>query len=247
MQIETNFIEDIREGLAHELQQLGHPPPASAGNSYDSAHQMFLDHAHAMARRISAAPREVRVSRELIALEPSLPAAIRGGLMTTAFELRHGADVSPRLSRGVKKLRGRDDLLVDWGIHHLHLGGTLDSDGFVARNDEVLFVMVRPQTAYLITVRGHGSWADDDLVEIIHANWPQEISRYRYDALRLHRRLAPTERQLTRRGGVNVGSQLLGTLPSQNHSPPGSCRRVTVISCPISPSSVQSSRPETSA
>jgi hypothetical protein len=36
-----------------------------------------------------------------------------------------------------------------------------------------------------------------------------------------------------------VGSQVLWTLVSQNHSTPSSCRRMTAINCPISPSSVQ--------
>ena len=44
-----------------------------------------------------------------------------------------------------------------------------------------------------------------------------------------------------------VGSHEDGTLVSQEHSPLGSCRRMTLISCPIPPSSVQRWWRETSA
>ena len=49
------------------------------------------------------------------------------------------------------------------------------------------------------------------------------------------------------RANKTVGSHEDGTLVSQEHSPLGSCRRMTLISCPIPPSSVQRWWRETSA
>ena len=36
-------------------------------------------------------------------------------------------------------------------------------------------MQVRPDDVYLIDVRGPGAWTDADLVEIVHANWPDAI------------------------------------------------------------------------
>jgi hypothetical protein len=69
-------------------------------------------------------------------------------------------------------------LLYDWGIHHIHFapGGTKD----------LLFACISPDTAYFITIMDHekegGSiiWANSDLIEIIHNNWPEILVPYRY-------------------------------------------------------------------
>ena len=208
MQIDTNFLGDIREGVAHELQQLGYSTRAPTGNAYSDAHRMYMDHTHAMTRRVRPMPRMVQLSRELIAREPKLSAVIRGGLVMTAYELLHGHDVSPRLSRRVKKRDAKDDLLSDWGIHHLHLENKIEPDGYVKRNDDVLFVMVRQNAAFLIDIRDHTSWADDALVEIIHANWPDLIARYRYNAVRLQYRLTSNERYKARLKGMMSAIQV---------------------------------------
>jgi hypothetical protein len=55
------------------------------------------------------------------------------------------------------------------------------------------------------------------------------------------RRRAPTAEEIAAaaESASSVGSQLLWTLPSQNHSPPVSCGRMTVDQMPIPPSAVQ--------
>ena len=75
-------------------------------------------------------------------------------------------------------------MLNDWGIHHLHLGSNVEGDGFTERTDDVLFLMVREDDAYLLDVRPHGAWADDDFIEIVHTNWPSAIEEFRLSGIR---------------------------------------------------------------
>lgn len=68
-------------------------------------------------------------------------------------------------------------MLNDWGIYHLHLGTTIQSDGFVEQdNDELLFARITPTKFYLINVMKHGDWERKLIVEILHSNWPETIN-----------------------------------------------------------------------
>ncbi len=119
-------------------------------------------------------------------------------------------DLTPRLSRGLKVRQYNDKMLHDWGIYHLHLGAALEGDGFMERSGNLLFVMCRPDDLYLLDVRPHrhdgaGVWVDDDLVDIIHSNWPEAIARFRFDALRSAHALTREQRALLRSKNGNAG------------------------------------------
>ncbi len=179
MNIEMNFVEDLRAMYAARLQAFGYSLPATTGDLDQDTLRICVDHWNAVARRIAARPRTVHWSRELTANEPSLPSDIRTGLAATAQELRDGTDVMPRLSKKVRDRSYNDAMLHDWAIHHLHLGAAVRPNGLQQRTGDVLFVMVRDDDAYLVDVRDHDSFADDQLVEIIHSNWPETIRGFR--------------------------------------------------------------------
>jgi gentisate 1,2-dioxygenase len=80
----------------------------------------------------------------------------------------------------------------------------LEGTGQVLLDDRV--IAVRPGDTILVP-----RWA-------LHQTQNLGVSEMRFPAV--------TDFNLTR-----VGSQLLWTLPSQNHSPPGSCCRMTLDSC----------------
>lgn len=202
-----NFITDVYALLVQRLRGLGYAPRALTGVPYADAHGAYIDLANAKARRIAAQARRVRLSTELVAREPCLSSDTRDGLLSLAYDLAFGRDVTSKLSRGVKKRGGKDELLWDWDIHHLHLGARLEKDGFVERTGDLLFVLVRPATAYLIDVRPHGAWADDELVEIIHRNWPHEISRFKFALTRSSGTITPGQRQHARMRGMNAPIQ----------------------------------------
>lgn len=47
-------------------------------------------------------------------------------------------DLTPYLSTKIKSIDDNDLLLNDWGIHHLHLGANIKSDGFAERTGALL-------------------------------------------------------------------------------------------------------------
>jgi hypothetical protein len=104
-------------------------------------------------------------------------------------DIEQGNDLTRYLSRRVltgfelppssarKRLNRRphlDLLLNEWRIHHLHLTTTVEADGFVERDDPLLFAMFMPSEAYLLDIATHDSFADDQLVKIAVSNWPSD-------------------------------------------------------------------------
>ena len=125
-------------------------------------------------RLVFTVPRTVAFSREFTC-SPEL----QSGLDAIVQKLEQGIDIKPHLSRSILQPEYNDALLNDWGIHHLHLGTVIDASGFVERTGPVLFARFDTTHAYLIDVMVHGSWTRQDLVRILHRNWPDSISRYR--------------------------------------------------------------------
>ena len=92
--------------------------------------------------------------------------------------VREGGDLAPYLSKKIRDLEYNDDLLNDWGIHHLHLGTRIEKDGFVNRTGPVLHCRFENDIAYFIDVLPHGSWTLQRLVTIMHENWPESLSQF---------------------------------------------------------------------
>lgn len=67
--------------------------------------------------------------------------------------------------------------------------------------------MLRTNDAYLLDIRAHGAWADEDLVEIVHSNWPETIARYSIKGISVHHTLTTLERQHLRSKNGNAGVQ----------------------------------------
>lgn len=113
----------------------------------------------------------------------SCPSDLATGLAEVERKIRYGEDLSPHLSRLMRNPSFDDPLLNDWGIHHAHLGTTIDSDGFVVRTGPVLFARFDNTIAYLIDVLAHGSWSLQRLVKELHDNWPTSIKHFRLNGV----------------------------------------------------------------
>ena len=99
--------------------------------------------------------------------------------------IKGGDDLKPFLSRSVKVALDRrkgtphhlrkdlDLLLAEWGVHHLHLSMVIQGDGFAKRTRDLLFVVLRPDDAYLIGIFPHGSWTKRSVAERAARNWPK--------------------------------------------------------------------------
>ncbi len=128
---------------------------------------------NAFGRHLEVKPREVRISPSL-----KVPHELEEGLARLVRKFEVGENVNPHLSKAIKNAGDRnyhDALLNDWGIHHLHLG--VETGSFIARTGPLLFAMVRDEAVYMIAVKKHGAWADRDLVEVVHQNWPELLPR----------------------------------------------------------------------
>ena len=146
-------------------------------------------------RRIVPIPREVYFSEEihnsLGSLRRKADMEQRGKTAeawTALFLIRHllteGKDVNGFLSKRIDSATGkrsRDELLWDFGMHHLHLSRALELSGdFVKRSDYLLFAIITQEHAYFVDVRPHRDpqklgWVRQELLKIVHLNWPELI------------------------------------------------------------------------
>ncbi|WP_318617634.1 hypothetical protein [Sporosarcina sp. YIM B06819] len=166
-EVKMDFYRDWISHLRKILEQAGYIP---ATNQEDVSTQYF----NLLRRLIPVVPRKV-----LIAKEFQCPHELQSGLNIIKEKIEQGIDLRPHLSRLIADLTYDDDLLNDWDIHHLHLGTILEADGFVERDDLLLFVRFDEHNAYFINVMGHRSWTNQDMIRIIHRNWPESIERFR--------------------------------------------------------------------
>jgi hypothetical protein len=68
-------------------------------------------------------------------------------------------------------------MLNDWGVHHLHLG-TQIKNGFVERAGPLLFARITDEYFYAIDVYDHHSWTNSEIVDTVHRNWPESVTRW---------------------------------------------------------------------
>ena len=171
----ADFLGDWRDNMALHLDSLGYTVPAT-----DDAEKVFFKLRSVERRTVSIKPRAVFVSREF-----TCPSELVSGLEDLKRKVRAGDDVKPHLSKGIFNADYEDALLTDWGVLHFHLGQNPHKSitGLVERTGPVLFALVTDDAFYLIDVKGHGSWANKDLVEIVHRNWPHLIARFKLNGV----------------------------------------------------------------
>ena len=167
----SNFLEDVRQDSEVTLARDGVALPPGA-----DAHLALIEVFHFKRRILRPMPRNVVWSRELQAR--ALSDDHRLAVERIARELEKGVCTKPRMTKSVRVPGYNDGLLSDWGIHHLHIGEKLGRDGFIERGGPLLFVFVVQATAYLIDLLDHGSFEDEELIEILHGNWPRVMASW---------------------------------------------------------------------
>ncbi len=166
--VEANFYSDWVAERRQEIGQLGYQ--VSSRPDEEVVH-IYLN---LQKRLVEPKPRQVHRSREF-----QCPAELQQGLSFVEAAIQRGDDLTPHLSKLIKRVDYDDPLLNHWGIHHLHLGTHIDPDQFVERTGPLLFAMFNSECAFLINVYSHGAWAMQDMVRILHDNWPAIIEPYR--------------------------------------------------------------------
>lgn len=130
----------------------------------------------AQRRRIAPTPRVIKIADDF-----SCPPEHQAGWEALREEVHRGDNINPHLSKRHASLLNPDGLLAEWGVHHFHLGVTRDlkDPAYVARTRQLLYALVTDQTFFAINVYTHQSFEDTGILESIHRNWPETISRYR--------------------------------------------------------------------
>ncbi len=131
-------------------------------------------------KKIKPQKRKVWFSNEF-----SCQADFQNGLKILVHKFEIGDDVSLNLSKDAHCASEFDALLYDWGIYHFHLGETIDrKTGRITRTGPILFAKVDDRNVYCIDVYFHGKgvaspWSKQEMVKILHNNWPETIKKYR--------------------------------------------------------------------
>ena len=172
-------------------------------------------------RRIVPIPRQVLFSKEICDSLGNLTRETKATLRKTpaeawgsVFLIRHllaeGKSVNGFLSKSIDSATGkrsRDGLLWDFGLHHFHLSKQVDASGFVKRSDYLLFAIITQENAYFVDVRPHDDpenlgWVRQDLLRIVHSNWPELIERQVLRGVKGNR-LTDEQKKELRRKNIN--------------------------------------------
>lgn len=158
---------------------------------------------NAAQRRITATPRQILVSDDF-----HCPAEHLQGWEKIKRSVIEGKDLNPHLSKFIGKVKKTDLLLSDWGVHHLHLGTVLEGR-YMARTGPLLFARVTKEVFYAINIYTHDDFADAEIVEVIHRNWPKSIERWILHGIRQEGRLTSDQREALRKKRYNSFVQVL--------------------------------------
>ena len=167
-QLTIDLRRDCMEHFRRELVDMGYDVVGDEGDD-------FLCLYHKIARRrITARPREVKISSQF-----TCPEEYRVGLCNLKRAIVKGEELSPFMSKTIKKVSWRDYMLDYWRIYHFHLGDRIGEDGFVTRTRHILMAFVDAECVYFIGVEDHGRgkdpWYKKKLLKLLHDNWPELI------------------------------------------------------------------------
>ena len=166
--LRIDFKQDWKAHIKNKFQELGF-----TYNENDSLEENTIRFLRISRRLISKKKRNIFISNTF-----NVPPGLKSGFDEIVRRLQKGEDVKPYQSRLTKKTDINDLLLNDWGIHHFHLGNSLESDGYINRTGPLLYVMLTEDAAYLIAVLDHGQWTNTDLIQILHDNWKNMMAKF---------------------------------------------------------------------
>jgi hypothetical protein len=197
----ADFFSDVAAIVGAELTAAGY-----SGGSSGTAEEVVRRYRNVARRRISAKPRTVLAAKEL-----QCPPSEEAGFQLVCEKARKGENLRPHQSRKLADPDFDDSLLNDWGINHLHLGTTLEPDGFMTRTGPVLLARVTANEFYCIAImthgKGHHPWSKQQLLDIIHHNWPKSIASWTLRGLGLEWNPSDEDVRKLRAAGVNVITQ----------------------------------------
>ena len=171
--VEIDLYRDFANFLRAELTRLGY----NVTNIVDEV-ELVRVYFGVCRRLVSPEPRQVFKSKNF-----SCPPEHRNALAKIEHMVESGSNVIPYLSDKIKNANYDDDLLNDWGIHHLHLGEKVKSNGFIKRTGPLLYCCFKKGFAYFIDVLSHDDFTSQKLIKTLHENWPDMLSQFRVNGV----------------------------------------------------------------
>lgn len=206
-EIEIDLYNDYIEQIKDYLRNIGH----QIGDN-EEPFSVFIKFINFRKRVIDPKPRKVFISNKLRCPEEHLKVFVE-----FKEKIERGDDLTPYLSKGIKRLESYDKLLNDWGIHHFHLGSVWETESEITRTGPLLFALVTEDSFYMIDIKEHGSWVNTDLVEILHNNWPHLLSPFKVQGI-AGPSISQETRELLRKGNITTTIEVSdGTV----YMPPG--------------------------
>ena len=214
-----NFTSDLTDIIKQQFDKVG----ISYDNSLD-VHDLTARYLEMLNRRVIPTPRKVHFSDEIhdslgkLAHEPDEEQKGKAlEAWRTVFYIRYllveGENVTRFLSKGVNDSKSQDKMLWDFGMHHFHLDRTLEPSGdFVERSDYLLLAIITGADAYFVDVRPHRDpqrleWVRQDLLNIVHSNWPELIEANILRGIRGGGALTDEELKELRRKNINHAAE----------------------------------------
>ncbi|OCS82248.1 hypothetical protein [Caryophanon tenue] len=194
-----NLIADLEKILISKFINLGFKHPVS--NIHDLLRAFF----NLTDKSISIQKRKVYLSTEL--KNKQLPKPYGHYLKQVIQKFKEGQNLIPHLSIKAVKPHQKDLLLYDWGIHHLHLGDTLNPNGFIKRSDYILFFVLKENEVYLIDVTKHKledrtEFSQQQLLQILKNNWPFLLTPFQLKNItNLSKKFTDKELSIIRKNG----------------------------------------------
>lgn len=195
-----DFEKDVLNWSNRVIFRLGHEPYGDCETS-SRLSQVF----NILRNRIPPVPRTVEVATGF-----TCPQSHLNGYKQVISEIESGADLMPRCSRQQVNKPGYIDLmLLDWGIHHLHLGTEKilkgKTKGLIQGLKEILFVFLTNDKAYIIGIFNHSSWTKQAVLQVVHDNWPHLLEPWKLNrALDLAVEPTDADRKSLRDAYVNI-------------------------------------------
>lgn len=121
---------------------------------------------------------EKKIRKLVLADSFFCPQEVSVGWEKLRERIEAGKDLTLNLSKKIHKYDYKDSMLNDWGVHHFHLNEKMNGD-FSHGTRLLVFALLVDDSFYAIGIFDHDSWADQDIVEIMHRNWPAVLEPYK--------------------------------------------------------------------
>lgn len=196
------FLMDFLSDFANEcmLQLLSAGYTVSPSPDSESLIRAYLN---VRRRRVPIQPRTVEKANYTV------PSILVDGDREFLEKVAAGNDLRPHQSLSIDKPDYNDGMFDDFGIHHFHIGTNPHpkKSHFVTRTDPLLFALVTDEVFYCIGYYSHGEWSRAEVLDKVHAKWPDTISNYSMHGIALRHTYTDEEHQKLRDAQINTPTQ----------------------------------------